>query len=75
MSTVKNALAQKSGALIHVRSGDMVVEALRHMRYHRIGSLLVIADGRRVGIVTWDDCASRVRQLRAAAKPTLGCQA
>ena len=32
MSTVKSALAQKSGALIHVRSGDMVVEALRQMR-------------------------------------------
>jgi succinate dehydrogenase/fumarate reductase-like Fe-S protein len=32
MSTVKNALAHKSGALIHVRSGDMVVEALRQMR-------------------------------------------
>jgi hypothetical protein len=27
----KNALAQKSGALIHVRSGDMVVKALRQM--------------------------------------------
>ena len=32
MNTVKDALAQKSGALIHVRSGDMVVEALRQMR-------------------------------------------
>ena len=31
MSTVRNALAEKSGALIHVRSGDMVVEALRQM--------------------------------------------
>jgi hypothetical protein len=32
MSTVKNALAQKRGALIHVRSSEMVVEALRQMR-------------------------------------------
>ena len=32
MNTVKDALAEKSGALIHVRSGDMVVEALHQMR-------------------------------------------
>jgi len=32
MSTVKSALAQKSGALIHVRSGDMVVEELKQIR-------------------------------------------
>ena len=44
MSTVKNALAQKSGALIHVRSGDMVVEALRQMRDNRVRSVLVIDD-------------------------------
>ena len=28
MNTVKDALAQKSGALIHVRSGDTVVDVL-----------------------------------------------
>ncbi len=42
MSTVKNALAQKRGALIHVRSGDMVVEALRQIRDNRVRSVLVI---------------------------------
>ena len=31
MNTVKDALAQKSGALIHVRSGDMLIEALRKL--------------------------------------------
>ena len=40
MSTVKSALAQKSVALIHVRSGDMVVEALRQMRDNRVRSVL-----------------------------------
>ena len=44
MSTVKSALAQKSGALIHVRSGDMVVGALRQMRENRVRSVLVIDD-------------------------------
>jgi len=60
MSTVKTALAQKSGALIQVRSGDMVVEALRQMRDNRVRSVLVIDDDVLVGIVTQGDCAIKV---------------
>jgi CBS domain-containing protein len=60
MSTVKNALAQKRGALIHVRSGDMVVEALRQMSENRVRSVLVIDDDVLVGIVTQGDCAIKV---------------
>jgi len=55
MNTVKDALAQKSGALIRVRSGDMVVEALRQMRDNRVRSVLVIDDDVLVGIVTQGD--------------------
>ena len=60
MSTVRNALAQKGGALIHVRSGDMVIEALRQMRDNRVRAVLVIDDGVLVGIVTLGDCAIKV---------------
>jgi len=60
MSIVKSALAQKSGALIHVRSGDMVVEALYQMRDNRVRAVLVIDDGVLVGIVTQGDCAIKV---------------
>ncbi|HZP79043.1 MAG TPA: CBS domain-containing protein [Pseudolabrys sp.] len=60
MNTVKDALAQKSGALIHVRSGDMVVEALRHMRDNRVRSVLVVDNDKLVGIVTQGDCAIKV---------------
>src|SRR4029079_6396798 len=60
MSTVQNALAQKSGALIHVRSGDMVVEALRRMRDNRVRSVLLSEYGVLVGIVTQGDCAIKV---------------
>jgi CBS domain-containing protein len=60
MSTVKSALAHKSGALIHVRSGDMVVEALLRMRDNRVRSVLVIDDDVLVGIVTQGDCAIKV---------------
>jgi CBS domain-containing protein len=61
MSTVKTALAQKrGGALIEVRSNDMVVDALRRMRDHRVRSVLAIDDGVLVGIVTQGDCAIKV---------------
>src|ERR1700744_5611570 len=70
MSTVKNALAQKSGAMIHVRSGDMVVEALSQMRAHRVRSVLVIDDGVLVGIVTQGDCAIKVLLPGLDAKRT-----
>jgi CBS domain-containing protein len=60
MNTVKNALAQKNGVLIHVRSSDKVVEALRQMRDNRVRSVLVIDDDVLVGIVTQGDCAIKV---------------
>src|ERR1700683_3973558 len=70
MNTVKDALAQKSGALIHVRSGDMVVEALRQMRNNRVRSVLVIDDDVLVGIVTQGDCALKVLLPGLDAKQT-----
>ena len=70
MSTVKNGLAQKRGALIHVRSGDMVVEALRQMRDNRVRSVLVIDDDVLVGIVTQGDCAIKVLLPGLDAKQT-----
>lgn len=70
MNTVKSALAQKSGALICVRSGDMVVEALRQMRDNRVRSVLVIDDGALAGIVTQGDCAIKVLLPGLDAKQT-----
>ena len=60
MNTVKGALLQKSGALIQVRSGDMVVDALFQMRNNKVRSVLVLDDGVLVGIVTQGDCAIKV---------------
>jgi CBS domain-containing protein len=70
MNTVKDALAQKRGALIHVRSGDMVVEALRQMRDNRVRSVLVIDDDILVGIITQGDCAIKVLLPGLDAKQT-----
>ncbi|MEM7424488.1 MAG: CBS domain-containing protein [Pseudomonadota bacterium] len=60
MNTVKDALTRKSGALVYIRSSDMVVEALRQMRDNRVRSVLVIDDDVLVGILTQGDCAIRV---------------
>jgi len=70
MNTVKDTLSHKSGALIHVRSGDMVVEALRKMRDNRVRSVLVIDDEALVGIVTQGDCAIKVLLPGLDAKQT-----
>jgi len=70
MSTVKSALTQKKGTLIHVRSDDMVVEALRRMRDNRVRSVLVIDDDVLVGIVTQGDCAIKVLLPGLDAKQT-----
>ena len=70
MSTVKSVLAQKSGALIHVGSSDMVIEALRQMRDNRVRAVLVIDDGALVGIVTQGDCAIKVLLPGLDAKQT-----
>src|SRR3954454_11065963 len=74
MSTAKNALAHKSGALIHVRSGDMVVEALLQMRDNRVRSVLVIDDDVLVGIVSQGDCAIRALLPGLEASQTPGSQ-
>src|ERR1041384_4606716 len=75
MTTVKDALARNSCALIHVRSGDMVVEALRQMRDNRVRSVLVIDDDVLVGIVTQGDCAIKVLMPGLDAKQTPVSQA
>jgi len=70
MGLVKSVLAQKSGALIHVRSDDMVVEALRQMRDNSVRSVLVIDDDVLVGIITQGDCAIKVLLPGLDAKQT-----
>lgn len=70
MTPVKKALAQKSNTLVKVRSGDMVVEALRQMRDNRVRAVLVIDDDILVGIVSQGDCAIKVLLPGLDAKET-----
>ena len=71
MNTVKSALAQKNGALIHVRSDDMVHKALLQMRDNRVRSVLVIDNDALVGIITQGDCAIKVLLQGLDAKQTV----
>lgn len=60
MINVKQCLDQKPQAVIAVRSDDMVIAALERMRDSRVRAVLVIDDGRLVGIVSQGDCAIKV---------------
>ena len=75
MNTVKDALAQKNGALIHVRSGDMVVESLPpDARQPGPVGAGRIDDDVLVGIVTQGDCAVKplLPGLDAEARTPVG---
>jgi CBS domain-containing protein len=62
MTTVKNCLALKPQplAIISVRSDEKVVVALQLMRDKKVRAVLVINDGKLVGIITQGDCAIKV---------------
>jgi CBS domain-containing protein len=70
VTTVKNCLDQKPARLIAVRSGDAVMSALQLMRDHRVRAVLVIDDGKLIGIVTQGDCAIKVLLPGGDAKTT-----
>lgn len=68
-------LAQKSSALVQVRSSDMVLEALEKMRDNRVRSVLVIDDDQLTGIITQGDCAIKVLLPGLDAGKTIVSQA
>lgn len=60
MTTVKQIIDQKAGAIFSVRSADTVENVLTLMRDHRVRAILVVDDGVLVGIVSQGDCAIKV---------------
>ena len=70
MPTVKSCLAHKSDLIVSVRPDDMVVTALQAMRSNRVRAVLVLDDGRLVGIITQGDCAIKVLLPGGDAKTT-----
>jgi CBS domain-containing protein len=60
MATVKNILANKGSHVWSVGPGATVLDAALLMNEHKIGALLVMEDGRLVGIFTERDVLRRV---------------
>src|SRR5437588_618466 len=60
MATVKDILSTKGTHVLTIGPGATVFEAALLMNEHKIGSLLVLEDGRLVGIITERDILQRV---------------
>lgn len=71
MTSVKKCIEQKNGQIFSVRSSDSTEAALRLMRDNRVRAILVIDDGRLVGIVSQGDCAIKVLLAHHDPKTTV----
>jgi CBS domain-containing protein len=60
MISIKELLGGKSAELFAVASTALVSEALQMLATRKIGALLVVDDGRLVGILSERDCALKV---------------
>jgi len=60
MATVKDILATKGTQVLTISPDATVFEAALLMNEHKIGSLLVLEDGRLAGIITERDILQRV---------------
>jgi CBS domain-containing protein len=60
MAKVEDLLAQKEEALHHIGPKDSVLAALGIMRDKRIRAVVVLDEGRLVGIIAERDCALKV---------------
>ncbi len=60
MKTVRQLLAAKNNGLRTISSGTPVIEALKLMAVHDIGALLVVDDGKLVGIMSERDYARKI---------------
>jgi len=69
-ATVRQMLAGR-GAIISVAPATTVFEALRRMAEHNVGAVLVMSDGRLVGIFTERDYARKVALRGLNSKYTL----
>lgn len=70
MAKVDEVLAQKEPALHHVTPTDTVFTALEIMRERKIRAVVVLDEGRLVGIVAERDCALKVLLPGRDAKHT-----
>jgi len=70
MTTAAELLQYKGNAVISIAQDATVFEALQLMSNHNVGALLVIENGRVIGIVTERDYARKVILQGRASKST-----
>jgi CBS domain-containing protein len=71
MAMVSDILASRSSEVFSARRGDTTLDAARQMKLRRIGCLLVLGEGRVLGILTERDILRRVVAENRDPKATL----
>ena len=70
LDTVDTVLSQKNGAIWSISPSATVFDALVLMAEKEIGSLLVMSDGRLVGIISERDYARKIALMGRSSKET-----
>lgn len=70
VDTISSVLRQKGGDIYHVSPRHSVYDAIEMMADKHVGALLVIADGRLVGVISERDYARKVILKGKASKET-----
>lgn len=70
MASVKDLIARKDGGLLVASADTTVLEAAEQMNARGTGSVLVMEDGKLIGIFTERDLMRRVVAVRRAAEAT-----
>src|SRR5215208_6663349 len=60
VDTISSILRKKGREVFHVRPGHSVYDAIEMMADKRVGALIVIAEGRLVGVISERDYARKV---------------
>ena len=65
MNTVKDILAEKGKQVWSVEPNSSLISALKKMRSHNVGALLVVEDGEVKGIISERDFSYRIAEKSA----------
>ncbi len=68
--TVSELLGARRGTIFSIAPGSTVLAALEQLAEHDIGALVVLENGRMIGILSERDCARKVELRGRAVKDT-----